>query len=228
MATFRVSEKQLRVLTAASAVCAVAALIYGYCWWTAPLTINDDGYGRPPIPAVLIVLVVFAVAGGWNACALWLARRVGESEIRCTPILVGEAVAIGPLLVTAAMMLAFANQAIPVWFYMFIGIPTLFVGLMIATTPPPLSSETALQRYLNEDAATVRRGRLRRRLAWGAAVVALVVGLIILVIGIPGTRDVHPTDDVAPESSATGFANIAGEFVATNKPQTTDRPPMCS
>ena len=109
MATFRVSEKQLRVLTAASAVCAVAALIYGYCWWTAPLTINDDGYGRPPIPAVLIVLVVFAVAGGWNACALWLARRVGESEIRCTPILVGEAVAIGPLLVTAAMMLAFAN-----------------------------------------------------------------------------------------------------------------------
>ncbi len=65
------------------------------------------------------------------------------------------------------MMLAFANQAIPVWFYMFIGIPTLFVGLMIATTPPPLSSETALQRYLNEDAATVRRGRLRRRLAWG-------------------------------------------------------------
>jgi hypothetical protein len=150
------------------------------------MVMSDDGYGRSLIPSGLIVLVFIALAGGWNAVALRVACRVGDGEIRAMPFLAGEAVAIGPLLLTAAMMLGFANQAIALWFYMFIGIPTLFVGLLIATTPPPPSGDATLQRYLNANAIARRTRRNRRFLAWCAAVVVLAVGLVVVVMGFPG------------------------------------------
>ncbi|MBU8820348.1 hypothetical protein KL864_31190 [Mycolicibacterium goodii] len=218
MGTFHVSNKQLRVLSATSSLSAVAALVYGYRWWTAPLVMSDDGYGRSLIPPGLIVLVVVALVGGWNVLALRVARRVGEGEIRRTPFLVGEAVAIGPLLLTASMMLVFTNQAIPVWFYMFIGVPTLFVGLMIATSPPSPSDNTPLQRYLNEDAISQRDRQKRRRFAgWAAAAVLLVVGLVVVVVGFPGAGEEQPSDQQPPKSSSANFANIAGELIATDK-----------
>lgn len=215
MSSFRVSGKHLRVLTAVSAVSALAALVYGYRWWTAPLVMSDDGYGRSLIPSGLVVLVVIAVAGGWSAVALRVARRVGDGEIRRMPFLVGEAVAIGPLALISLMLLL-SNQTIAVWLFIFIGIPTLFVGLLIATTPPPLSADSTLQRYFNEDVIAQRTRRKRRLLAWGAAAVVLAVGLVAVVIGFPGGSDEQSAIRPAPDASPTNFANIAGEFIATD------------
>ena len=56
-----------------------------------------------------------------------------------SPVLAGEAVAMGPLALTTSLLL-FSNQTIRVWLFVFVGVPTLFVGLLIATTPTYASS----------------------------------------------------------------------------------------
>lgn len=214
MSSFHVSDKHLRVLTAVSALSAVAALVYGYRWWTAPLVMTDDGYGRSLIPSGLIVLAVIAVAGGWNAFALRAARRVGDGQVRRAPFLVGEAVAIGPLVLVAALLL-WSNQTIGVWLFIFLGLPTLFAGLMTATTPPPAGSDTTVHRYLNEDKIAQRTRRRRRYLAWGAAAVLLVIGLVVVVVGFPASSDPQTGASTAAQPT-NNFANIAGEFIATD------------
>lgn len=110
-------------------------------WWTVPV-MTDEGYGLGLIPAGLITFAVTAVASGWNAAALRVARRVGDGEIQRGHLLAGEAVAMGPLALITLLLL-FSNQTIAVWLGIFIVVPTLFVGLLIATTPPSPSSGTA-------------------------------------------------------------------------------------
>ncbi|GAS93646.1 glycosyl transferase family 2 [Mycolicibacterium canariasense] len=109
-------------------------LICGYRWWTEPV-MADEGYGLGLIPIGLATLAVIAVAGSWNAFALRVARRVGEGEVQRRPLLVGEAVAMGPLSVITLLLLV-SNQTMAVWLFIFIGVPLLFVGFLIAATPP--------------------------------------------------------------------------------------------
>ncbi|CQD23132.1 hypothetical protein BN970_05600 [Mycolicibacterium conceptionense] len=63
MSSFHVSDKHLRVLTAVSAPSALAALVYGYRWSTAPPVMTDDRYGRSLIPSGVIALAAAQRAG---------------------------------------------------------------------------------------------------------------------------------------------------------------------
>jgi hypothetical protein len=216
MSNFHLSERHLRLLVAVSVVSALAALMYGYLWWTAPV-MTDEGYGRGLIPPGLTLSATIAVAAGWNVVALRGAQRVGEGEIRHRPVLAGEAVAMCPLALVALLLL-FSNQTIAVWFFVFVSVPTLFIGLLIATAPPPLGSDTALHRYLNEDAIAQRARRKRRYLIWAVVAVVLAVGLLIIVVGFPGVTDEQSAARIAPEASPrNNFANIADELIAPDQ-----------
>ncbi|MDX1876087.1 hypothetical protein SBI67_28545 [Mycolicibacterium sp. 120266] len=178
---------------------------------------TDEGYGRGLIPLGLTLSATIAVAGGWNGVALRGARRVGDGKIRRRPVLIGEAVAMGPLALVTLLLL-FSNQTIAVWLFVLISIPMLFVGLLIATAPPPLSSDTALHRYLHADAITRRAHRKRRYVVWAVVVVVLAVGLLVLVTGFPSASEEKTAARNASDTSPTNnFANIADEFIATDR-----------
>ncbi|TLH70661.1 hypothetical protein C1S82_22510 [Mycolicibacterium cosmeticum] len=102
---------------------------------------TDEGYGLGFFSIGLTTLAVIAVASSWNAFALRVARRVGEGEVQRRPVLVGEAVAMGPLSVITLLLMV-SNQTMAVWLFIFIGVPLLFVGFLIATTPPSPKSDT--------------------------------------------------------------------------------------
>ncbi|CDO11476.1 hypothetical protein BN977_06318 [Mycolicibacterium cosmeticum] len=47
----------------------------------------------------------------------------------------------GPLSVITLLLMV-SNQTMAVWLFIFIGVPLLFVGFLIATTPPSPKSDT--------------------------------------------------------------------------------------
>ncbi len=199
-----------------AAIATAVALVWGYIWWTAPLVVGVEGPEKQPIPAGLAIAAAVTLLGWWTVLVMRIARSDGR-PLKSPSLIAAFVLAAAPVLL-AVFLIVFSNEVIGVWLFLFLGIPGLLGGLLIASAGnDPSNSGSKIRNYLNEPAAD-RRANIRKRILWATAGLLVLVGALLVWFGIPFVKhDPGGSSDPVGASDSGTFANIRGELLEASK-----------